>query len=722
MLKNSSISILLLLIFTLPVSARFGARFLEDQGVTQITVYATDAGKVSLRLYSSEEASEFQEFKMVQARADMKSLTESLRENSYTVRLPGNYTGHWYTLLVDSKNKITPRAQGNQLCVPKGHDLFVFHPKIGYVMGTTARGFIQNNVDGTLTDLAGEFLRKDSQGNEDCFQITNSTTWKDYHVEFSPEGSFPKRLNSYELLDPYCYVVSADSKRCKIFDFENLIEFPESGKRIGVNPGHTIHEVHLKDLTWLLEGVPEELKGTYLGAVHPKTLQKLKELEVSSIEFLPLHQFDRNAAPPGHINYWGYMTQSFFAMHRAYAQDPERALFEFKEMVQKYHEVGISVILDVVYNHTSEGDHRGPLLGYKSLARDEYYRMWDPHKGLYDNATGVGNTCKTESEVMRKLILDSLDFFYNDLQVDGFRFDLAAAMDKETLRQVREKLGEEAFLSGEPWVAAGSPQWNRVDLNEIRFGKWNDQYRKAIKGSPHSPGFINGEGNETDMKVLVRGEHRHFGGSGSYVDAYPGNANPEGVVNEVEVHDGHTLYDHLKYFKISDSEKQKRIRLAHTLLLTSVSTPILHLGQEFARTKKGNHNSYDQDSDINWIDWNRMEQYRELSDFTATLKKFRLHYDAFQFQDRVTDDRLIFVEDSSNNQCAFGYIMRGSEYRFLVLVNGSTNSGADFHFDDSVWDVVSNGKKASNRSLGKVQHGHYFLGAGESAILRQKVQ
>ena len=180
----------------------------------------------------------------------------------------------------------------------------------------------------------------------------------------------------------------------------------------------------------------------------------------------------------------------------------------------------------------------------------------------------------------------------------------------------------------------------------------------------------------------MRGEDKRFGGSGSFVYASPGNIDHLSVINEVEVHDGYTLFDWIHKHEVPEKEILARIRLAHTLLMVSVQTPILQLGQEFGRTKNGNKNSYDQDSIINWIDWKRANQtpFKQLNEFTNALKKMRLHYDVFHFDKRIQDDRLIFINDKDNNYSAFGVMLKGSKYEFLVLLNGSDRYGANFRF------------------------------------------
>ena len=692
----------------------FGSHPTDDQ--TRFTVYATEASSVNVRIYENDG---YIDYPMRKVSMNNNYLADNLRENSWEYVHPENLAGRSYHYIIQDENHIPFNSlNSRKIEVDRDSvDIFLFNKQQGYLVDTSATGYITTVVDDKETDAAGKLVSKTEYDNRTIFEIERNEQFDNYFIQISDSGTFPHRIEHYPTADPYCLDL-LDNNACVIRK--------KPGRKIGsigFKNGHTIHEVHLKDLTYLLEGIPEEIRGTYKAIGHPETLKILKNMQVSTLEFLPLHSFDRLAAPPGHINYWGYMTRGFFALHRDYAANKDQSIDEFQNAVEALHSVGISVVMDVVYNHTSEGDHRGPTVSFKNLSRDQYFRMWDIKKGYYLNSTGVGNTCKSESPVMRQLILDSLSYFSEYFGIDGYRFDLGAAIDQETFRNIRAKLPPGTLLTAEPWVAADGAKWGRTDLNDIGLGKWSDGYRQDIRGGIGNAGWINGEGNENIVKVLLRGEDRRFGGSGSFVYASPGDIDNLSVINEVEVHDGYTLYDWIKKQKVPEQEILARIRLAHTLLMVSVQTPILQLGQEFGRTKNGNKNSYDQDSTINWIDWNRAikKPYKQLNEFTNALKKMRLHYDAFHFDSRVNNQRLIFINDKDNNYSAFGVILKGSKYEFLVLLNGSDQYGANFRFYNTTYDVISDGQRVNPRGLSKVQGGHYFLNPTSSAILRRKI-
>jgi len=700
-----------------------GARFEKETNQTVFRVYATDAQKVELILYTSEKGDI--DFIQPMSKTSLQGSTpldKLVAGHTYETALKGDFRHSFYHYRVRGNSSLPYEFTGpKQIRVESSNPvhIFLFNKDMGYLEMTSASGYFDSPSKKSETKEP-RIIRKSEEGRTSFELISKEKNFSSYFIEVMPEGLFPERINDYPVMDPYCKRISTYRNRCEIVNVEE--ELPKNPDWSGPQflKGHAIHEVHLKDLTMLLDGIPNEIRGTYQAVAHPKTIRTLKDMQVSTIEFLPLHHFDRFAAPPGHINYWGYMTIGFFALHEPFAAVEGQARIEFKQAVDALHDAGISVVMDVVYNHTSEGDHRGPNVAFKNLARDQYFRMWDAEKGFFHNTTGVGNTCRTESAVMRKLILDSLKFFVDVYNIDGFRFDLGAAIDPITFQEIRRALPKNVLLTAEPWVAAGHGQWQRGDLNEIEVGKWNDHYRKAVKGDYSHPGFINGEPNEMHMRVLVRGESREFGGSGSFIQDYPGNTNPRGVINEVEVHDGHTLWDWLTHVGIPEDQREARIRLSAVLLMTSVNTPILHLGQEFGRSKQGDHNSYDKDSEINYIDWSLKESRAALSNFTTGLKKLRLRHDAFHFENRINDDRLIFIDDQQGSPNAFGYQLKGTGEKFIVILNGSHQKGADFTLPEGIWDVVSNGEQVAPRGLGKVTNQHYYLHPTSSAILRQK--
>jgi pullulanase/glycogen debranching enzyme len=707
-------------------SFQMGSFYDSEQKKTYFRLYATNADNVELVLYATETGEPEGVYEMKKFRGIASGEDKAVAENTWEIRLPGEYAGHFYQYKVYGNNCLEGRELGStvvEVNVEEDAELFLFNKEKGWLQDTTAPGYMEEY---------GKKARKTRLGNLVRFELTpGAGSLDDYHYEIAKAHpywdnetsqqttwvEFPDRLSGFLSSDPYCYQISSRSNRCEIVDFGDEFAFSNDSKRIGVPEGHVIHEVHVKDLTRLLDTVPESIRGTYKAMAHPATLRLLRDMHVRTVELLPVHQNDGG--------YWGYNTKSFFAVHDGYASEAGQQRKEFKEAVEALHRVGIAVIIDVVYNHTPEGNHRGHILNMRNHARNEYYHMHDAARGYYWNGSGCGNCVASHTPVARKLILDSLKFWAEQYQIDGFRFDLAGLIDKDTLIRARQILPEGTFLSGEPWGGFVTPLWarNDKDLNYIRFGKWNDKYRLAVKGGGGASGFVNGEGNEDAVKVLIRGENADWGGTGSHVQGYNNgsNLNPESLVNYIAAHDGYTLYDWLQKYGLSDEEIQKRMRLSNTILLTSVNTPMVQLGQEFGRTKNGNHNSYQEDDETNWIDWSLAKKNAALNDFTNGLKALRDHYDAFHFYERIQDDKIVFLEDRNGSSNAFGYRLKGSDYDFIVLLNGSADNGADFDLPGGNWKVISNGEKVSEHGLGTVTNQHYYLypGAG-SAILRQK--
>ncbi|MCO4782961.1 MAG: hypothetical protein KC646_11610 [Candidatus Cloacimonetes bacterium] len=714
---KSIATFLLVGLFTLSTyaaSLNMGAHYLKDVDKTEFNVYVTQAASVDLLVYDSKNSKAFEIYKLSKINnTGFYDLDLEVSKNTWSVQVNGSLVGKFYKYRTNGNNSISHEidASGNIVIDQDDANIFMFHKTMGYMIDTTSHGYMPKYAIK---------VKKEKIANSIQFSLVDkAASFQDYAYEIVPVGTYPTRLNGYLSSDPYCYDLDDETNRCQVVDFGDEFHFADNEKRIGFQKGHAIHEVHVKSLTKRLKGLPSDIQGTYKAISHPLTLKTLRDMGVSTIEFLPIHHFDYTAAPPGHINYWGYMTKSFFAIHPKYASDESKGRQEFKEAVAALHRVGISVVLDVVYNHTSEGDHRGPNLSFKNLAREQYFRMHDQNKGYYLNTTGVGNTFASENAASRKLILDSLKFFVDTYQIDGFRFDLGAAIDKRTFEIIREQLPKDTLLTAEPWVAEGHPQWQRGELNHIQVGAWNDKYRQALKGGNGRSGFINGESNEFEVKVLVRGEHRHFGGSGHHIDSSHGYTNPYSTISEIEVHDGNTLADWIDKYKVSNETKSLRMRMAHTILLTSINTPILQLGQEFARSKDGDHNSYDKDSDVNYLQWDTRQANKKLLDFTVELKKLRLRYDAFHFDHRIQDDRIIFLDDKQNSNSAFGYRLRGSSSDFVILLNSDQATGVDFTLPQGTWKVISNGDKVSEHGLGTVTNQHYFLHPGYTAILKR---
>ncbi len=422
-----------------------------------------------------------------------------------------------------------------------------------------------------------------------------------------------------------------------------------------------IYELHAKGFTKLHPEVDEHIRGTYAGLSSPASIAYLKDLGVTAVELLPIHQFihDHHLFQKGLRNYWGYNTLGFFAPHAEYAADqtPGGQVREFKQMVKDFHAAGIEVILDVVYNHTAEGNRKGPTLAFRGIDNLVYYCLNEEHKRYYTDFTGTGNTLNVGHPRVLQLIMDSLRYWVSEMHVDGFRFDLATTLLRgrdrsnmtssflDTIHQ--DPVLSQVKLIAEPWdIGANGYQ---VGNFPVRWTEWNDKYRDAVRG------FWRGDGSSVaEMAYRLTGSSDLFGRSGR---------SPTASLNFITAHDGFTLHDLVSYnekYNLANGEdnrdghnhnlswncgveglteapeivelreKQKRNFMA-TLLL-SQGVPMLVAGDEFGRTQLGNNNAYCQDNQTSWVDWNIDERGRRLQSFTKQLLKLRREHPALRRQ------------------------------------------------------------------------------------------
>ena len=415
-----------------------------------------------------------------------------------------------------------------------------------------------------------------------------------------------------------------------------------------------IYELHVKGFTQLHPGVPEPLRGTYLGLAHPAAIEHLVRLGVTSVELLPVHE----ATPEGFLrergltNFWGYNTLGFFAPDQRFAssRSPGAAVREFKEMVRALHQAGIEVILDVVYNHSCEGNHLGPTLSFRGLDNPTYYWLDGSDPSRYRDFTGCGNSLAANNPQVVKLIMDSLRYWVSEMHVDGFRFDLATTLARDhhdgawdpradlfvTLQQ--DPVLSRVKLIAEPWDVG--PGGYRVGNFPVAFAEWNDRYRQTLRR------FWRGDGGQLgDLGYRLSGSSDFFKVSGR---------RPTASINYVTCHDGMTLADLVSYSKKHNEANKEdnrdganenhshnwgvegetkdaeilalRDRMARNFLASlflSVGTPMLLAGDELGRTQRGNNNAYCQDNELSWIDWNLDERKKALLEFTRACIALR---------------------------------------------------------------------------------------------------
>ncbi|MFD1702258.1 glycogen debranching protein GlgX [Methylopila henanensis] len=414
------------------------------------------------------------------------------------------------------------------------------------------------------------------------------------------------------------------------------------------------YETHVRGYTMLHPAVPEGLRGTFDGLAQKEVIDHIKALGVTSVELLPVHAFldDQHLEGKGLKNFWGYNTIGFFAPMGRYAGDPSKSgrakLASFKHMVRALHNAGLEVILDVVYNHTAEGNELGPTLSFKGIDNLSYYRTLPDNHRYYINDTGTGNTVNISHPRVLQMVMDSLRYWVEEMHVDGFRFDLGTILGRETYgfdarSGFFDAIGQDPVLRkvklvGEPWDIG--PGGYQVGGFPPGWAEWNDKYRDNVRDY-----WKAGAGHLGDFAARVTG-------SGDIYDRQ--GRRPWAGVNFVTAHDGFTLHDVVTYNEkhneangedgkdghsdnrsynygvegetddegiVATRERQKRNFLA--TLLFSHGTPMILAGDEFGRTQGGNNNGYCQDSEISWVHWDLNENNEKLLAFTKRLTALR---------------------------------------------------------------------------------------------------
>jgi len=417
-----------------------------------------------------------------------------------------------------------------------------------------------------------------------------------------------------------------------------------------------IYELHVKGFSVRNPQIPTELRGTYAAVAHPASIDYFKKLGITAVELMPVHQFvhDAHLVDKGLSNYWGYSSIGFFAPHNQYAaaKQPGAQVGEFKQMVKDLHEAGIEMILDVVYNHTAEGNHLGPMLCFKGIDNRAYYRLTGEDPRYYMDYTGTGNSLNMRHPHVLQLVMDSLRYWITEMHVDGFRFDLASTLARE-LHDVdrlsaffdiiqQDPVISQVKLIAEPWdVGEGGYQ---VGNFPTLWSEWNGKYRDCVRD------YWRGQD-----RTLGEFAFRFTGSSDLYEDT---GRRPYASINFVTAHDGFTLHDLVSYndkhneangeesrdgeshnrswncgeegptenVEVMALRKRQKRNFLMTLLL-SQGVPMLLGGDEIGRTQGGNNNAYCQDNEISWYDWEQADQ--ELLEFVCRLIRFRREHPVF---------------------------------------------------------------------------------------------
>jgi isoamylase len=542
------------------------------------------------------------------------------------------------------------------------------------------------------------------------------------------------------LLDPYARLIrgkiSAGQGRCEVVDEA----FTWGDERPPRTPWQdtVIYELHVKGFTQLHPDVPQQLRGTYAGLCNPPVVDYLKKLGVTAVELLPIHTMvdERRLLHHGLRNYWGYNPIGFFAPEMRYsapsaARDPVR---EFKTMVKTLHAAGLEVILDVVYNHTGEGDHTGPTFSFRGIDNAIYYRLDPAHPRRYLNPTGTGNSLNAAHRVVLALIMDSLRYWVEEMHVDGFRFDLATTLARNThgaydrnvafLAAVRQDpVISRVKLIAEPWdLGEGGYQLGNFPPG---WAEWNDKYRDAARSYWRGDDGVIGE-----LASRISGSKDIFGKSGRA---------PTASINFCTTHDGFTLQDLVSYEKkrneanhegnrdgsdnnrswncgvegptddtvvVELRKKQKRNLLA--TLLFSHGVPLLLAGDELGRTQLGNNNAYCQDNEVSWLHWEAAD--RDLLAFVTSLLKLRKRHPLFRRRTYPKPEDTTWLAPEGREMSeqdwklpfarCFGMLMVGRrlaerdergapiEDDDLLLLLNAHHDAIEFKLPDSPWEIL----------------------------------
>ena len=581
----------------------------------------------------------------------------------------------------------TPQATQEPQEAPQ-RQIWPGHP---YPLGATYDGSGTNFALYSSAATGVDLCLFDEDGHEErvALKEVDGDVWHAYLPGVSPGQKYGYRVaGPYEpasghrcdpsklLLDPYAKAISGEvtpSQTLYSYSFDNpevrneedsaghtmrsVVITPYFDWGHDRPPGHEYHETiiyeaHVKGMTQLHPLVPENLRGTYAGLAQPAVIDHLKNLGVTAIELMPVHQFvnDTHLQEKGLSNYWGYNTIGFFAPHNTYAAygSEGQQVQEFKSMVKAFHEAGIEVILDVVYNHTAEGNHLGPTLSFRGIDNSSYYRLVDGSPSHYFDTTGTGNSLLMRSPAVLQLIMDSLRYWVTEMHVDGFRFDLASTLARQFAEVDRlsaffdlihqDPVVSQVKLIAEPWdVGADGYQ---VGGFPPLWSEWNGRYRDTVRD------FWRGE-----FSSLPDFASRLAGSSDLYEST---GRKPRASINFVIAHDGFTLADLVSYNTkhneanleggadgandnrswncgaegpTDDEEilslRRRQQRNFLTTLIFSQGVPMIAHGDELGRTQQGNNNTYCQDNELSWIDWDLDDEQQALLEFTSKLIHLR---------------------------------------------------------------------------------------------------
>lgn len=559
----------------------------------------------------------------------------------------------------------------------------------------------------------------------------------------------------HDFVDPYCKALGVNGYRAMVVDLEetNPEKWTSDKKpKLMEVVDSILYEMHVRDFSIDdSSGVDEKLKGKFLGVVESNTvipgtrtkttLDHLKELGVTHVHLLP--SFDFGSIDEEHLEIpqynWGYDPTNYNVPEGSYSTDPYHGdvrIREFKEMVLKLHEAGIRVVMDVVYNHTYSGEDSN-----LNLSCPGYYHRQDEN-GEFSNGSGCGNELASERLMVRKYMIESLKYWAKEYHIDGFRFDLMALHDIETLKEIRKEMDlidKSIIIYGEGWIGGNSPlsedeacfKKNINKFGELQIAAFSDDMRDGIKGHVANlmeSGFINGGSNfEESIKFGVVASTYHGEidyDKVNYSDEAWANE-PYQTINYCSAHDNNTLHDKLKIVDedISEEELLEMNKLAAAIVLTSQGIPFIHAGEELFRTKidkEGNfvENSYKSSDFVNKIDWNRKIKYRNLFDYYKGLIELRKEFKSFRLSSsKEIREKLSFINEELglNDKDVVTYRVKDGKKEIIVVFNGQDKK-TEIKLPKGQWGILVNKNVAGKNIISKAQ-GVYRVDKKEALVL-----
>ncbi|CCW06538.1 MULTISPECIES: type I pullulanase [Bacillus] len=537
-----------------------------------------------------------------------------------------------------------------------------------------------------------------------------------------------------EAVDPYVRAASVNGDKGAVVNLEetNPKKWKANKKPKFKNPEDVIiYELHVRDLSIQSESGIKQ-KGKYLGVTEKGTkgpegvktgLDHIKDLGVTHVQFLPI--FDYASVNEETLNEpqynWGYDPKNFNVPEGSYSTNPYEPtvrITELKQMVQTLHDNNLRVVMDVVYNHM----YNAAESNFHKLVPGYYYRYNED--GTFANGTGVGNDTASERKMMRKFMIDSVTYWAKEYNLDGFRFDLMGIHDYETMNEIRKAVNQidpSIILHGEGWdlntPLAAELKANQKNAEKMKgIAHFNDNIRDGLKGSVFEEkenGFINGKENMEDrIKKGITAGIDYDTNSSTYQD-------PEQVLTYVEAHDNHTLWDKLELTNPGDSDevRTQMHKLSSSILLTSQGIPFLHAGQEFMRTKYGDHNSYKSPDSINQMDWLRRATFNNEVDYMKGLIELRKKYSAFRMTSAEQIKTHVSFIDAPKNTVA--YIIEGNKHEYFTVAHNANREAVEITLPSKgPWKVLVDGKQAGSKLLYVVHDNKIKVPALSSFVLK----